>query len=133
MIRRGLFDSAARKGWRQAGFAANSFADECIYGFQPTVLGGHEHSVFQTGGSCTRPDRTLDDDDQVAADVRRGTSGRALHLRRSGQLPRDKKKPAVLNSDSRNRCEAISMVASSPHNSDPGIAVLGYSTRSDCK
>ena len=40
MIRRGLFDSAARKGWRQAGFAANSFADECIYGFQSTVLGG---------------------------------------------------------------------------------------------
>jgi hypothetical protein len=57
---------------RQAGFAANSFADECIYGFQSTVLSGHEHSVFQTGGSCTRPDRTLDDDDQVAADVRRG-------------------------------------------------------------
>jgi hypothetical protein len=72
MIRRGLFDSAARKGWRQAGLAAKSFADKCIYGFQSTVIGGHEHSVFQTGGSCTRPDRTLDDDDQVAADVRRG-------------------------------------------------------------
>jgi hypothetical protein len=56
MIRRGLFDSAARKGWRQAGFAANSFADECIYGFQSTVLGDHEHSVRVPAAYCaSRP------------------------------------------------------------------------------
>jgi hypothetical protein len=61
------------------------------------------------------------------------TCGPAVVLKRSGQLPRDKKKLAVLNSDSQNSCEAISMVASSPHNSDPGIAVRGYSARSDCK